>query len=103
MTSQGYLTAGIGQLVAELDAALVWLDRVDPGPRDRVTVGAWVTLVDDDDAERSLILLPGGQGATVQGVVVLSPDAPLAKALEGKEVDDSVPFRGVDWVIASIA
>ena len=93
VTSQGYLSAGIGQRLAELDAALSLLDRVDPSPREKVATGALVE-VDHGGRERRLVLLPGGLGMDVDGVTVLSPDAPLAQALWGLEEGEEARFRG---------
>jgi transcription elongation GreA/GreB family factor len=101
VTAQGYLTAGIAQRLAEIDEALLALDRLDPGPRDRVSPGALVQLV-GDHGERWLLVVPGGLGATVGGVTVLSPEAPLALALAGREEGDEVEFRGQSWAVEQV-
>jgi len=102
VTAQGYLTAGIAQRLSELDEALLAVDRLDPGPRDRVTPGALVQLVDEDEDERWLLVVPGGHGATVEGVTVLSPEAPLAQALAGAEEGDEIGFRGHRWSVEQV-
>ena len=99
VTSQGYLALGIGQRIAQLEDALVLLDRIDPAPRDKVVVGA---LVEVDDGRRYL-LLPGGQGALLQGVTVLSPEAPLARALAGLQAGDEASFRGATLEIVDVS
>lgn len=98
VTSQGYLALGIGQRIAQLEDALVLLDRIDPAPRERVVTGALVELGDG----RRVLLLPGGQGALLEGVTVLSPEAPLAKALAGLQAGDVATFRGAELEIVDV-
>ena len=40
--------------------------------------------------------------ATVEGVTVLSPEAPLALALAGREEGDEVEFRGQSWAVEQV-
>jgi transcription elongation GreA/GreB family factor len=101
VTSQGYLSAGIGQRIAELDAALSLLDRIDRGPRQRVATGALVRI-DQAGVERQLLVLPGGAGDPHHDVVVLSPEAPLVRALWGAEEGDEASFRGHDVEILEV-
>lgn len=101
VTSQGYLSAGLAQRLAELDGALELLERIDPGPRERVVTGARV-VVEQNGVERTLVLLPGGLGRTVAGVTVLSPEAPLAQALWGREAGDAVGFRGDEVAVVEV-
>lgn len=101
VTAQGYLAAGLGARAAELDAALLWLARLDPGPRARVQIGALVEA-EVDEVSRHLLVLPGGDGAELHGVQVLAPDAPLARVLSGREPGDEVDFRGRTWEIVDV-
>ncbi len=97
VTSQGYLAAGLNRRLTELVEALDLLDKVDPGPRERVIGGALVTVADEEGEERRYLLLPGGQGdklQTKEGVVtVLSPTSPLARALRGRREGDEAGLR----------
>jgi len=103
VTTQGYLTHGLGARLAELRAHLDLLDKVDPGPRTRFVMGAIVTL----EGGARYALLPGGQGMTVHvdsvPTVILSPDAPLARALAGLEAGDEVSWRGRELEIVDMA
>ena len=90
---QSYLARGHAQRVAELDAALAMttaLRAAEPvnggaGP------GSIVTLQDDDDVKTTYLLAPGGGGLVLAGgVKVVTPSAPLSRAMVGKRVDDEV-------------
>ena len=90
---QSYLARGIAQRVAELDAAIAMttaLRAAEPvnggaGP------GSIVTLQDDDDVKTTYLLAPGGGGLVLTGgVKVVTPSAPLSRAMVGKRVDDEV-------------
>jgi len=85
VTSQGYLAHGRGQRIAELEESLRLLDLVDPGPRSKVAVGSVVTLVDEHEQRRTLIVLPGGDGARHHGLEVVSPASPLVAPFIGLE------------------
>ena len=97
VTSQGYLALGLGQRAQSLRDTLELLDRVPPTPRERVTTGALVTLVDEDDVESLVLVLPGGEGVELEldgiSLRVVSPDAPAIRPLVGLETGDSRPVR----------
>ena len=90
VSSQGALRAGLLGRIAELEEARSALTRIDAGvPRVRVGPGALV-LVDDEQNEFWIAVLPGGQGNEVCGLVrVVSARAPMARALKGLEEGDS--------------
>lgn len=88
---QSYLARGHALRVEELEAALVAIARL-PEVRvaDKVGLGAIVT-VDDDGAESRYYLAPWGGGVVLAGgVQAVSPQAPIGRALLGREVDDEV-------------
>lgn len=94
VTGAGYLALGIGQRLAELRDALDALDALAPGPRDRVAPGALVR-VSGEDGERWLFVAPGGQGDALGEVTVVSPDAPIARALRGlRPGDEAIAVLG---------
>lgn len=107
VTTQGYLAAGIGQRMAALDAALELLDRMPPSPRPKVVTGAQVVLERDAGDTLVLAILPGGDGTELAGHVIVSPDAPVARALWGKEPGDEVTLTRAgerqDWSIETVA
>lgn len=97
VTSQGYLTAGLGQRLGEVEASIAALSRVPTGPTDRVCAGAFVA-VEDEVGERSFFVLPGGSGDLIDGVVVLSPSSPLVRPLLGLQEGDVAELVGGEEV-----
>lgn len=91
VTGQAALQAGLGKRLAEVQMAIRQLDALPPGPRTKVGAGAVVLLVEDGE-QRLVAILPGGSGdclSTPDGTVtVISPVAPLARALLGLEEGD---------------
>lgn len=72
---------------------LVLRDFVD----DRIAVGAYVELVDENDVEKAFFIGPCSGGLIVewQGkeVFVLTPKSPLGRALMGKEEGEEVEMK----------
>lgn len=97
VSSQGYLAHGLGQRIQVVRDALELLDRVPDDPRERVAMGALVTVSDEADGVRRLLLLPGGEGLNLPSahgpITVVSPDAPLVRPLLGREAGDEVVVR----------
>ncbi|MCO4746793.1 MAG: GreA/GreB family elongation factor [Proteobacteria bacterium] len=101
MTTQGYLTAGLTQRIAELTAALDLLAEVPTSLRSRAVTGALVRLETAAGDERAFLILPGGDGATIDGVCVVSPHAPVARAMFGAEEGDEVELPvGVSEIVS---
>lgn len=105
VTTQGYLAAGIGARLAALDAALDLLDRMDPSPRSSAVTGA-VVEVENDEQTLCFAILPGGDGTAIDGVAVVSPEAPVARALWGLVEDDEATLtRGgarSEWTVVTV-
>ena len=63
----------------------------------RISVGAYVELVDENDVEKAFFIGPCSGGLTVewQGkeVFVLTPKSPLGRALMGKEEGEEVEMK----------
>jgi transcription elongation GreA/GreB family factor len=93
VTSQGYLAFGLAQRAKELEDALVLLEKVGWGSRDKVVMGALVMVRTEDDSLERYILLPGGQGDRFGDVVVVSPTAPVARELAGLSDGDEATFQ----------
>ena len=93
VSAQGALAHGLAERARQLDDALALLAEVDPAPCDRVQPGALVELDFAGEATDTWVLLPGGQGDRVEGVLVLSPTAPAARLLLGKEEGDDAQLR----------
>lgn len=103
VTSQGYLTLALGQRIAELRGHRDRLDRIDPGPRERVVPGALFLAADEDGAETWYLVLPGGQGARLahEGteVLVVSPESPVARSLSGLGAGDGGTLQRGDRIL----
>jgi transcription elongation factor GreB len=81
------IDARIRHLAKRLDALQV-VDRLPPD-RSRVYFGAWVTLGDPSGAQRRYRLV--GPDEFDQVPAYISIDSPMARALLGKRVGDTVP------------
>ena len=111
VSERGAMRAGLLMRVAALKDSLGELEAIPV--RDghaRVVAGA-VFQVDDGDDSWWMAILPGGQGVevAVRGVAVrvISPQAPMARALLGLESDDiaelQLPGRDLELEIISLA
>lgn len=111
-----YLARGLAGRVAELRAALStiqsWKIAAPPSPEpDQVLLGRVVELESEEEDLRTRVwLAPAGGGISLElepdKVMVLSPQAPLARALLGKFVDDEVEVQSPSgtrtWVIRAV-
>lgn len=77
--------------IAELEDVISRAQVIDSRGMDGDTVrfGAWVTLADEDTDEEQTYRIVGAHEADIKAGL-LSVQAPLARALIGKEVGDSV-------------
>ncbi len=105
VSAQGALAHGLAERARQIGDALALLAEVDPAPCDQVRPGALVKLDFAGEALETWVLLPGGQGDRVEGVLVLSPTAPAARLLLGKEEGDEVRLRrgGTEVEVAILA
>jgi transcription elongation factor GreB len=82
---------------------IVVVDRPPDDP-ERIFFGAWVRLVDDDGAERELRIVGPDEIDAGRGYV--SMDAPLARALMKRRLDDQVridaPGGARTWTVIGI-
>jgi transcription elongation factor GreB len=82
---------------------IVVVDRPPDDP-ERIFFGAWVRLLDDEGAERELRIVGPDEIDATRGYV--SMDAPLARALLGRRLDDEVwietPGGGAMWTVIGI-
>jgi len=93
---QSYLARGQAQRVAELELGLAQVVALEVrafGARERIAVGALVTL-DEDGDEQHVLLAPHGGGTTLAGdVQVVTPSSPFGRTLLGKRADDEVEIQ----------
>jgi transcription elongation GreA/GreB family factor len=96
VSAAGALRAGLLERAAAIETSLGHLAVLAGGGRRRVAPGALVQI-DDGVAERWLAVLPGGDGRIVQlgatPVTVVSPSAPLVRAVWGMEEGDAAELR----------
>lgn len=90
---QSYLARGQATRVEELRAALVEVEgmQLKDGPDDRpVSLGVVVEVEVDDEKHATYFVAPHGGGTKLGGgtVQVITPRAPLGKALIGKRAGD---------------
>jgi transcription elongation GreA/GreB family factor len=90
---QSYLARGQAARIEELRSSLAGVSALPlrESGVERVTLGALVTILENDE-ESTLLLAPGGGGARLAGgkVQVVTPPSPLGRALLGKEEGDDV-------------
>ena len=93
-----------GFLARRMKAAKVVDPAVQPD-RSRVFFGATVTVVDEDDTERTVTLVGNDEADAGHGLI--GWDSPLARALRGAGVGDvrrvTLPAGERDYEVASIA
>lgn len=70
--------------------ALTVVDRL-PDDKNKVFFGAWITLADDDDNEKTYRIVGPDEFDLSQQK--LSMDSPLAKAMLGKRLDDEIILK----------
>lgn len=97
---QSYLARGLAERVAQLRAEASKLSTMNVrrfGDEDAVAMGALASVEDDDGGEARYFVAPVGGGRQLAGgVVVVTPESPLGRALLGARVGDEVvvPARG---------
>ena len=78
--------------------------REAPADRSRARFGAWVTLEDEAGEEHRLRIVGAYEADPAQGLISL--DAPLARAVLGKSVDEEVVFEAAgqrrEWWLSAI-
>jgi transcription elongation GreA/GreB family factor len=87
---QSYIARGQAQRVADLEAAVVDVEKMKLAPCTAVAMSALVTVEEDGD-ERRYFVAPHGGGNTLAGEIhVVTLSSPIGKALLGKRADDEV-------------
>jgi transcription elongation GreA/GreB family factor len=90
---QSYLARGQAQRVAELEAGVAEVAALQLPARDRVAVGALVTLAEAGRESRVFVAPHGGGSVLGGGVQVVTPASPLGRALLGKRAGDEVELQ----------
>jgi len=90
----------IRRLQLRLDGAKI-IDKL-PAEQHRIFFGARVLLEDDDGLELYLRLVGVGELLPESDCVYVSLDAPMAKALLGKSIDDDIVVAGVTYTVLNV-
>ncbi len=91
-----YLARGLAKRVSELKVALAALQILELRPFDEDTplgVSALVTLEDEDGERRLVFLAPSGGGLRVGNIRVVTPQAPLGRAMVGEKMGSAVTVQ----------
>jgi len=90
----------IRRLQLRLDGAKI-IDKL-PAERQRIFFGARVLLEDDEGVELFLRIVGVGEILPESDAVHVSLNAPMAKALLGKSIDDDIVVAGVTYTVLNV-
>lgn len=92
-----YLAGAQAERAAKLKEGLTYLTQLKMTPVNKVAPTALVQIRDDEDHVKWLFFLPllGGETVALGSATVLTitPEAPLGKALQGREVGDEITTK----------
>ncbi|MFN0250012.1 MAG: GreA/GreB family elongation factor [Kofleriaceae bacterium] len=90
---QSYIARGQAQRVADLEAAVASVEKMNLAPCTAVAMSALVT-VEEEGGERRYFVAPHGGGNTLAGDIhVVTLSSPIGKALLGKCANDELELR----------
>ena len=87
---QSYVERGQAKRVLDLEVALADTKKMALrafGEGDPIALGALV-FVREDDADKTFFLAPAGGGYKIGAVLIVTPEAPIGRALLGKQTGD---------------
>lgn len=90
---QSYIARGQAQRVAELEAAVLDVEKMQLQACTTVAMSALVTAREDGDERRYFVAPHGGGNTLAGGTHVVTLSSPIGKALFGKRADDEVELR----------
>ncbi|MFD2167702.1 GreA/GreB family elongation factor [Thalassotalea euphylliae] len=92
-----YLAEGQSNRISELNAAIADLSTCTILPCEKVIVGAIVEVEYEDGQTSLFFILPAGAGTKIEiedkQLIVISPSAPVSKALLGSGLDDDFSYK----------
>lgn len=87
---QSYVERGQAKRVVDLEVALADTEKMVLrafGDEDPIALGALV-FVQEEDVEKAFFIAPAGGGHKIGDVLIVTPDAPIGRALLGKQTGD---------------
>jgi transcription elongation GreA/GreB family factor len=87
---QSYVERGQAKRVLDLETSLADTEKMALrafGEEDPIALGALVVVM-EEDAEKAFFLAPAGGGHKVGDVLIVTPEAPIGRALLGKLTGD---------------
>jgi transcription elongation GreA/GreB family factor len=90
---QSYIARGQAQRVADLEAAVVAVEKMTLAACTAVAMGAVVTVDDDGEQRRYFVAPHGGGNMLSGGIHVVTLSSPIGKALFGKRAGDELELR----------
>jgi transcription elongation GreA/GreB family factor len=91
-----YLARGLAQRVEELSDTIAKLSALkvrDFRDEDPIALSALVSLEDEAGTVTRYLLAPAAGGRKIDAIVVVTPSAPVGRALLGKLVGDAISIR----------
>ncbi len=96
-TEASYLAKGQGERLLELQRAAAYFKQVTPSPQPTIVLSSLITLEAESGQTQYFWLDNDAGGLKVkhgdQNITLITPQAPLGRALMGKEVDDVVEIK----------
>jgi transcription elongation GreA/GreB family factor len=88
---QSYVERGQAKRVRDLEVALTDTENMPLrafGEEDLIALGALVVVIENRGAKRAFFLAPAGGGNRIADVQIVTPEAPMGRALLGKQTGD---------------
>jgi transcription elongation GreA/GreB family factor len=90
---QSYIARGQAQRVADLEVAVVDVEKMKLAPCTAVAMSAVVTVEEDGDERRYFVAPHGGGNTLADDIQVVTLSSPIGKAMLGKRAGDEVELR----------
>lgn len=104
-----YIAQGQANRAAEIAAAIRIFEQLELPlftEDSEISLGALVSLTDEQERERHVLLAPAAGGLTVQfqggEIMLISPGSPLGQGLIGLSCGDSVEVSGKEYEIIAL-
>ncbi|MDQ6983869.1 MAG: GreA/GreB family elongation factor [Ghiorsea sp.] len=99
-TEASYLAKGQGERLLELQRASAYFKQVIPSPQQTIALSSLITLEDESGQTQYFWLDSDAGGLKVQyeknTITIITPQAPLGRALISKEVGDVVEIKAAN-------